>query len=182
MPNFVFIPALRFVNTQRTAAVSIILQYRKSLNQSPVVPTIDNIKVKTYSGEHDIQHWLELRRIAFENENVPAGPWNEADFRREFLAQSWWKPERLWLAESSTDDHSFNVVGTVALAESGSQRRAAIHWLAVHPNWRRQGIATMLLRQAELYCWQHDWRTIHLETHQQWLAATKFYETMGYVK
>ena len=126
MANFVFIPALRFVNTQRTAAVSIILQYRKSLNQSPVVPAIDNVKVKTYSGEHDIQHWLELRRIAFANENVPAGPWNEADFRREFLAQSWWKPERLWLAESSADDHSVNVVGTVALAESGSQRRAAI--------------------------------------------------------
>ena len=63
--------------------------------------------------------------------------------------------------------------------EPGSAK-PVVHWLMVHPRWRRRGIAKCLMAHLELAAWNAGHRAIYLETHTAWQAAAEFYSAMGY--
>lgn len=122
---------------------------------------------------------------------MPAGrPWAEPDFRREWLERPWWSPERLWLAEAGEVDDPppddaptppGSVVGVVGLAcRDAAGRVPVVGWLAVVPAWQRRGVGRLLLTQVERAAWDLGHRTLAVETHSAWTAATACYARCGY--
>jgi GNAT superfamily N-acetyltransferase len=133
--------------------------------------------LRIYAGPQDIDRWLAIRREAFAGEPIGVGDWSEADFRREFLAKPWWRPEAMWFADASNES-----VGTITLARRGvgAGSKPVMHWLAVVPQWRRRGIGRLLIATLEAAAWDTGEREIHLETHAAWASALSLYKSVGY--
>jgi GNAT superfamily N-acetyltransferase len=106
------------------------------------------------------------------------------DFEQEFLAKPWWDPTRMWFAEPISSDGAVasKPVGTATLALRGSGQvaRPVVHWLAVLPDWRRQGIGRLLMATLEACAWEAGYRQVFLETHAEWQEAVRLYEQLGY--
>jgi GNAT superfamily N-acetyltransferase len=169
-----------------------ILQLRRRLDVRPTITSVAGVNVRHYQNDADISAWLELRHLAFARQRIGVRSWTAEDFRSEFTARWWWTPQRMWLVEPSSSEFSIGnssappLVGTVILALRGGedqieQVRAAVHWLMVHPHWRRQQIGSLLIAHLEAAAWDAGYREIWLETHAAWEAAVKFYESRGYV-
>jgi len=168
-----------------------VLQLIKTLDQAPEITACSSVTVRHYLGDQDIEPWLALRRAAFARERLGVRDWTRADFEAEFLSRWWWRPENMWLAETvpSDDSDAANekstpaLIGTVTLAFRGDEENAvpAVHWLAVHPGYRRRGIARHLLAHLEAAVWQLSLRQIFLETHDAWSSAAHLYRSLGYL-
>ncbi len=173
-----------------------ILRFVHELEQRPADPEHSPARLRTYAGERDIEHWLAIRNAAFAF--LGGRAWTAADFRREFLGQSWWPAATLWLAEADgTGPLSgagpqeigpaqarsvSHCVGTVLLVPPGQHapHSASLRWLAVHPAWQRRQIAKLLVTRAEQAAWDAGWRTLTVETHARWHAAVALYGACGY--
>jgi ribosomal protein S18 acetylase RimI-like enzyme len=55
-------------------------------------------------------------------------------------------------------------------------------WLMVDPDFRRRGIGRALLATLEASAWQSGERELVLETHADWSAAVRLYESFGYAR
>lgn len=99
----------------------------------------------------------------------------------------------MWLAETlghsvpGTDStpNQRQLIGAVTLSLRGTPdqsqaARPAVHWLVVHPRWRRRGIGKLLMMHLEAAAWNAGHREIFLETHAAWEDAVQFYQTLGY--
>jgi len=169
-----------------------IIRYVRQLEARPAEWQHPAAHVRTYLGEQDIEPWLAIRNAAFAF--LRGRPWTATDFRREFLAQPWWPAATLWFAEVGGDAPTHTScnpdapgrsrglpVGTLLLAPAERPAGCAIlRWLAVHPAWQRQGIARLLVRQAEMAAWDTGWHNIVAETHARWQAAVALYTACGY--
>ena len=142
----------------------------------------DAFDVRSYWGNEGVGRWLEIRNRAFTSMEAAGRAWDEADFRREFLEQPWWRPEWMWLAFPSNQDAPRSPVGTVTLAvrQTPGGLRPAVHWLCVLPEWRRRGVARLLMSTLERAACEAGHRQIWLETHTDWKEAAAFYERFGY--
>jgi GNAT superfamily N-acetyltransferase len=182
--------------------MATVLQLRRELKNRPEIPSIAGLDVRTYQ-ETDILAWLELRHQAFARQRIGVRQWTESDFHSEFTSRWWWRPEHMWLAESSepspfgrgrvsAGDSPWRgegagdqpLIGAVTLAMRGEpdqpEPRPVVHWLIVHPRWRRRGIGRLLMAHLEAAAWDVGYRDVWLETHAAWEAAAKFYESLGY--
>ena len=139
------------------------------------------VSLRHYRGEQDIEQWLAIRHAAFAKQRFGVRQWTAADFQAEFLDKWWWRPERMWFAEA-TQGGGRGCVGAVTMAFRGERVTATpvVHWLAVLPAWRRQGVASCLMDAVEQACWDAGHRRIDLETHAGWTAAVEFYRARGY--
>jgi GNAT superfamily N-acetyltransferase len=70
---------------------------------------------------------------------------------------------------------------TLLIGRAGCSVTARVHWLLVHPDFRRRGIARLLMANLEQACWDAGIRRISLETHRNWTAAVACYRSLGYV-
>ncbi|HUY35436.1 MAG TPA: GNAT family N-acetyltransferase [Pirellulales bacterium] len=162
--------------------MSAILHLVKTLERRPLPPLLSGARLRQFGGPDDAEVWLNLRQRSFAGEAVGVRPWTRADFEAEFLARSWWSPERLWFAETERETGGqvcFQSTGTIALAQRGEL--PVIHWLCVSPDCRRRGIGRLLMAALETRCWDAGRRVVGLETHAQWSAAVKFYTALGYI-
>jgi GNAT superfamily N-acetyltransferase len=159
-----------------------IVQRMRVLNSVPDEVRSEGCDIGSYRGEDDIDNWLAIRNRAFSELENAGRNWNETDFRREFLEQPWWKPEWMWFAFPSNQEASKSPVGTVTLAvrTTPSGLRPVVHWLCVLPEWRRRGIARLLMSTLERAAWDAGHREIWLETHVNWKEAAAFYDRLGY--
>ncbi len=158
-----------------------VLELRKVLDEEPALLQRDNLLVRHYGGEADIANWLAVRNSAFEQLLQHNRPWAAADFQREFLSRWWWSPQRLWLAEDVSQAEP-RAVGVIGWASRGGQDRSSptVHWLAVAPSARGQGIAGVLLSHLETALWQAGKRELFAQTHVSWQAAVAFYHKHGF--
>lgn len=162
--------------------MATVRQLTKKLTSRPDPRAVEGIRLRHFAGETDISVWLELRSRAFARQQLGVGAWDEGDFEREFLAKPWWRPERMWFAET-VEDISM-VVGTVTLARRGIEPhdKPVVHWLAVLPRFRGRGIGRLLMETLEATVWDAGERQIWLETHDAWAEAGRLYADRGYVE
>lgn len=167
--------------------MSTVLQLTKTLSGQPQLVYDPRVNLRHYQGEEDIEPWLALRRAAFARQRLGIRDWTRDDFEAEFLKRWWWRPEHVWMVESAVPElqHQAAVplLGTVTLAFRGTPENAmpVVHWLTVHPAWRRRGIARMLMVNLEREAWNLGHRQICLETHADWREAAVLYQALGYV-
>ena len=162
--------------------MATVLQLVRQLTCRPTAPPVAGVRLRTFGQAGDVERWLELRHRAFARQRVGVRTWTEQDFAAEFLTKSWWLPERLWFAETAAPSGTPCTVGTVTLARrgDGAASRPVVHWLAVLPEWRRRGVARLLMAELEAAAWDAGHCTLYLETHAGWTAAAKLYEELGY--
>jgi ribosomal protein S18 acetylase RimI-like enzyme len=138
----------------------------------------------------DIAGWLGVREAAFADIEPRPGLWTSDDFWRELCPDGATGSAQIWLAETTerTDvvemRHSSgrNLSGSVAMRvrDEGGIRSAHVHWLLVHPRFRRRGVGRTLMTTLERACWEAGFRRVSLETHRNWEAAVAFYRSLGY--
>ncbi len=73
-------------------------------------------------------------------------------------------------------------LGLVALVAAGPVQypRFSIAWLLVHPEARRQGVATALVAHALDHAWSLDATRVFAETLATWPAAAGFWRSVGF--
>lgn len=157
--------------------MATVLQLTKILTARPTIEPLADVALRNFAGPQDISPWLALRDRAFARQKLGVRSWTERDFEVELASRSWWRAERLWLAESV--DPARRLLGAVALAERDPDH-PAVHWLMVDPIARRQGIGSLLMSALEAACWDAGHRQIWLETHESWHAAARLYRARGY--
>src|SRR3954468_23937879 len=105
--------------------MATVLQMSKKLAAQPPIAAQSSVLVRPFSGERDIEPWLELRHRAFAKERVGVRQWTSADFQSEFLDRWWWRPEWMWLAEApATETRKPGLIGAVTLAMRGNSDSA----------------------------------------------------------
>jgi ribosomal protein S18 acetylase RimI-like enzyme len=72
-------------------------------------------------------------------------------------------------------------VGLAALVEAGERepRRFSIAWLLVHPEARRRGVATALVRHALAEAAARGAAAVAVETHEAWVSASSFWRELA---
>ena len=156
----------------------LVQRLSRLLSESPLVRISEGIIIRHFEDVADTRRWVELINLAFKDLNPPMRRWTEADFNLRLMEQPGWSPADLFLACDQKDQ----LVGSVSLSfrGSGSDARPAVHLLAVRPQWRRKGVARMLVTTLESAAWARGFREIFLETHAGWHEATRFYAALGY--
>ena len=124
---------------------------------------------------------IETRPYGFEDESQVVAlwevvfpddpPWNNplSMIHRKLTVQ----PELFLVAHTNG-----KVVGTVVAGFDGV--RGWIHHLAVHPDFRRNGIATMLMHSAEQGLEAFGCPKVNLQVRASNMAAISFYRSLGY--
>ena len=165
--------------------MSAVLHLRKSLRppvaREAVFPgPLPGLRIRPLAWESELDRWLELRRQAFFDLQPGVRAWCREDFEREIVRKAWSAEAVAWVAETADGRE---MAGTVSLARRGSGDRATavVHWLAVLPSYRRQGIGRALIERLEHQCWDAGGRVVEVETHSAWRAATAIYRALGYV-
>ncbi|NMC81062.1 MAG: ribosomal protein S18-alanine N-acetyltransferase [Chloroflexi bacterium] len=102
-------------------------------------------------------------------------PWPERSFRFE-LTQN--PVTRSWVAEVDNPASGLQVVGFVVIWLIVDE--AHVGTLAIHPDYRQQGIATKMLAQALLDAQQAGAVTSFLEVRRSNLAAQHLYRSFGF--
>ncbi|RCK76761.1 MAG: Ribosomal-protein-S18p-alanine acetyltransferase [Anaerolineae bacterium] len=102
-------------------------------------------------------------------------PWPANAFRYELMEN---KNSRLWVAEFVGGENMTWVVGAIVVWLVVDE--AHIATLAVHPDYRRRGIATQLLQTALQECARLGMRTATLEVRAGNLAAQNLYRRFGF--
>lgn len=82
-----------------------------------------------------------------------------------------------WVIEAP--DGSVVAFGGVLRVDDGTAR---LRRFRVRRSWRRRGLATRLLQEAERFCREHGYRTIVLGTSDRQPAAQALYRKHGYVQ
>ena len=102
-------------------------------------------------------------------------PWPERSFRYELVENP---HSALWVAETRAPEGSRAVVGMIVLWLVVDE--AHIGTIAVHPDYRRQGIGQRLLAYALLDAARRGIAAVHLEVRRGNLAAQELYRRFGF--
>jgi len=94
----------------------------------------------------------------------------------QFLQSFHPKKDRAWVAEINDQ-----IIGMIAIAGQ-SKGESQLHWFLVHPDFRRCGLGTELLREALLFCKKCKYKTVFLWTINDLRAAGRLYTCAGFRK
>ena len=139
--------------------------------------------LRHYAGPADIERWLEIRGIGrLLAKSWASGSGTPATSSREFFESRGGRPSGCGWPRWRRRTGVSQVVGTVTWADRGRppEVKAAVHWLAVLPGYRRRGIGRLLLETLHQACWDAGHREIFLETHVAWAGAARLYQSLGY--
>jgi len=127
---------------------------------------VNKVEIRPY-GSEDQSQVIALWKAVFPDDP----PWNDpvSVIRRKLTVQ----PE-LFLIGHVND----RIVATVIAGFDGV--RGWIHHLAVHPAYRRKGIATMLMRSAEQGLEALGCPKVNLQVRATNTAVISFYRSLGY--
>lgn len=125
-----------------------------------------NIDVRVFR-QSDRQEVIRLWEIVF-----PGGAeWNKSE--EVISTKLSTQPELFFVAAQEE-----NIVGTILVGFDGV--RGWVHRLAVCPNRRRQGLASLLMQKAEISLRRMGCPKLNLQVRASNLEVLKFYESLGY--
>lgn len=156
-----------------------VLVLTRVLEHRPEPPDVEGIDVACVDALSAGADWLALRERAFRDEPPTVRPWTHADLQREFGSSGGGRKRVTWLARDVAGAWPA-VCGAISVSPPSVNETASLHWLMVDPEYRGQGIGSVLLRTAEQYCWERGHRVLRLETHRGWERAVAFYRGHGY--
>lgn len=113
--------------------------------------------------EDDIPSVLGIEEISF------ATPWSEKDFLNELYNKS---------ALTKVAAFEGNIIGYICM--NYHLHESQILNLAVHPNFRRRGVATILMDEAIRELKKRGCVFVHLKVRVSNTGAQKFYELLGF--
>lgn len=160
--------------------MTTILHLRKQLTFSPAVASLPGIAVRTIRIPDDIDAWLALRERAVAGLVPQPRPWLHQDYIAEMFDKPWFHGDRNWLATGRESPSKPIGAVTLAMRTGASDTMPVVHWLLVDPEYRRRGIARLLMAHLERAAWEAGLRRIELETHRAWIDAVAFYQSIGY--
>ena len=137
--------------------------------------TLDHVTLRTYRPE-DLAAVLEIdhefqREVGFDSPDRP----HRADF--DDIAGVYLNAGgQFWVAEYAGGE----IVGYGAVLRI-DETTARLRRFRVRPDWRRRGLAALLLQEAERFCLERGYRRITLGTTDQQQPAQAFYRKHGYV-
>ena len=137
--------------------------------------TLDRVTLRTYRPE-DLAAVLEIdhafqREVGFDSPDRP----HRADF--DDIAGVYLDAGgQFWVAEYAGG----NIVGYGAVLRI-DESTARLRRFRVRPDWRRRGLATLLLQEAERFCLERGYGRVTLGTTDQQQPAQAFYRKHGYV-
>lgn len=125
-----------------------------------------DIEIRTYR-EGDREGVISLWEIVFPGSAV----WNKSE--KVIATKLSTQPELFFVAIQEN-----SVVGTILAGFDGV--RGWVHRLAVSPDWRRQGLASMLMQKAESGLKDVGCPKLNLQVRASNLEVLKFYDSLGY--
>lgn len=117
----------------------------------------------------DIEQVVAIDRLSF------SLPWPANSYRFELMEN---KTSRLWVAEQVSDGHPVRIVAMIVVWQIVDE--AHIATIAVHPEYRRQGIGKHLLAFALNDSLQRGMRTATLEVRAGNRVAQAMYRQFGF--
>jgi GNAT superfamily N-acetyltransferase len=158
----------------------MIRHFRKQFISPPAAIEVSGIAIRRPEVPVDVNKWLKLREAAMAGQKPAVRAWNANDFAAEVTGKSWWRPERMWLAYELINPPALVGSVTLAMREGAAGSVPVVHWLLVHPSFRRRGVGRLLLRNLERAVWDAGLREVQAETHSNWEAAVAFYQSIGF--
>lgn len=153
----------------------------KIVHNRPGFPENNRHEVRTYRDFSDAARWLAVRNAALLGRVAAGRPWDERDFRREFLDKPHWRPDWMWFAEDrSGQDDATAGVAVMTANQHTAPSVASIQWLLVRPERQRQGVGRLLLSAIEAAAWEAQRTTLVVETLSEWTDAIAFYKFCGF--
>lgn len=136
------------------------------INLSRDIPQVMKLLELVFGGTLD----ADGQRILSDSTRVSQGP--------AFL----WRlnPATSKLALGFVWEASGRIVGNVTLLNTKTEGRYQVVNVAVHPDFRRRGIARGLMRQVTTMVRQRDGREIMLQVEKNNLSAVTLYQSLGY--
>jgi ribosomal-protein-alanine N-acetyltransferase len=128
-----------------------------------------NVSVVSYVSSHRAAIRPMLERIGWAEQYIHAAEHNADAFSA--------KPDEYGVYCAVIDGQA---IGFVYVQFYEWNRLAQIQFLAVDPNWRRQGIALALVTRAEEFARAKSARGIYVDTPTLNLGGCAFYEAAGY--
>jgi GNAT superfamily N-acetyltransferase len=137
-------------------------------------------RVRGFQPPDDLAGWLRLQNEAFGRPR----PWTEGDFLRELASRADWSPERLLVVEQSEPPRGGkpdgNLLASLYLELPATDPVVRLHWLAVHPKRRRQGLGRLLVGHATAWGRRARREWLVAETLEAWPEAMGFYQALGF--
>ena len=125
-----------------------------------------SVKIVPMTADH-LEELEKLERICFSR------PWSRKMLAEELENQC----AAFLVAEDSVSGRVLGYAGLMVVADEGY-----ITNVAVFPEYRRQGIARSLLREAQEYAEAHDLARLTLEVRASNVPAIALYEGMGFTR
>jgi len=162
-----------------TSSINNVVVMQKDLSGGHDRPEPGPVPIRAFEPDQDVARWNALWERVSPELGLKRN-WSEHELAVEFAAPRGKLRRPAWLA-TSHGDGSESVVGAISLTMPSHHRDCPyVHWLLVHPEWRRRGLGSSLLATAESYCRQQGWSSLRLETHRRWEAALAFYRRHRY--
>ena len=114
----------------------------------------------------DISKLVELENLCFDD------PWSE-----NMLLEDLKNDNTLYIGAFIDDSILVGYIGIWEIGDTGE-----ITNVAVHPNYRKMGMASMLLEKLIEYCCNDGFRFINLEVRESNLPAINLYTKFGFEK
>jgi len=84
--------------------------------------------------------------------------------------------DRIWLAKINDQ-----IVGSIAIVGHSSEE-AQLRWFLVHPNYRRHGLGSELIREALQFCKERQYKILFMWSASELSVARRLYQQAGFRK
>lgn len=146
---------------------------RDQMNAIPQVPLPAPYRFRTYR-EGDEVTWLTVQRAA-----EPIIPMPDDFFDRQFGDHRDALPDRMFFVEHADGDMAGTITAWWEQDRHDANGRGRIHWVAVHPDYQRRGLAKPMMTQAMNRLAQ-EYHSAMLGTSSSRVWAIKVYLDFGF--
>ncbi len=163
--------------------IRISYKMQIDMDSKPPTPNFpDNIKIRNYVHEDDLEAFVEVFRNSFSDHfGYVEEPFEKEleEFRHWFNTDKHFDPKYVFLAiDKDTDRVAGYILGLKE--EHGHPDASHIELVGVHRDYRRRGIAKAMLYHAFNIFWENDRKRVTLGVDGESLTnAVKLYEQVG---